>query len=149
LTLMSDKIMLLHGPNLNFLGKRDPKHYGSISLQTLENLVTNEAAKRHIGVICYQSNHEGYLIDYIQENADACLGIIINPGAFTHYSYALHDALLDSGLPIVEVHLSDIYQREAWRSHSVIAPACIAVISGKKENGYLEAVENLLRYCSC
>jgi len=140
------KLMLLHGANLNWLGKRDPKHYGTLSLVDIEQLTANAAANYSCEIRTYQSNHEGNLIDYLQLNAADCAGIIINPGAFTHYSYAIHDALLDTGLPVVEVHLSAIEQREPWRQHSVIAPACIKSISGKKELGYTEAVTILMEH---
>lgn len=140
------KILLLNGPNLNFLGKRDPEHYGKLTLKDLEELTANEASKYQHETICFQSNHEGCLIDKIQQHAHECAGIIINPGAFTHYSYALHDALLDSRLPVVEVHLSKIDEREKWRSHSVTAPACIKAIWGRKEQGYIDAVKILMEH---
>jgi len=133
------KILLIHGPNLNRLGQRDKQHYGGLTLKQLEDLVKQEANKNNCQIECYQSNHEGALIDFIQEHTDGADGIIINPGALTHYSYALHDALLDSGLPCVEVHLSDIKNREDWRRISVTAPACIKQISGQKEKGYIQA----------
>lgn len=136
-------ILLIHGPNLNKLGLRDRTQYGSLTLQDIEALVKAEAAKFGYEVATMQSNHEGELIDYLQERSIAAVGIIINPGAFTHYSYALYDALVDTALPIVEVHLSDINNREPWRKISVTAPACIAQISGKKEAGYEEAVQLL------
>jgi len=137
-------ILLLNGPNLNLLGKRDTHHYGTLTLNDIEELVTQEALKYNCEVICYQSNHEGYLIDHIQANASHCIGIIINPGALTHYSYALRDALLDTKLPVIEVHLSDISQREEFRRKSVISDICEKTISGKKELGYIEAVHCLL-----
>ncbi len=138
-------ILLIHGPNLNFLGRRDPKHYGDITLPKLEMLVKKEAKKYGCVVKCFQSNHEGELIDYIQKNAPSAKGIIINPGAFTHYSFALHDALLDAEMAAVEVHLSSISKRESWRKTSVTAPACIGQISGKKEKSYLEALALLAK----
>lgn len=133
------KIILVHGPNLNLLGKRDKKHYGDLTLAELENIVQKEAKKIGVKVIAFQSNYEGALIDFLQKHRHAN-GIIINPGALTHYSYVLHDALLDTNLPVVEAHLSNITKREKWRSISVTAPACRKVISGKKINGYLEAL---------
>lgn len=136
-------ILLMHGPNLNLLGKRDSQHYGHLTLVDIENL-TQEAAKQHgFSLDTYQSNHEGALIDTLQSRPPDTVAIIINPGALTHYSYALYDALLDTQLPIVEVHLSKIDQREKWRSISVTAPACIEVIWGEKEKGYVRAVEVL------
>ena len=139
-------LLLIHGANLNFLGRRDSNHYGYLTLQNIEELTMIEAKKYDFQLIGYQSNHEGSLIDKLQEESSHCVGIIINPGAFTHYSYALHDALLDTQLPVVEVHLSDISQRESWRRTSVTAPACIKLISGKKEEGYREAVRVLVTH---
>lgn len=133
------KIILIHGPNLNLLGKRNAKHYGDFTLATLENIVKREARKIGMSVVSFQSNHEGALIDFLQKHREAD-GTIINPGALTHYSYALHDALIDTNLPAVEVHLSNVFKREKWRSISVTAPACRKVISGKKIKGYLEAL---------
>ena len=133
-------ILLIHGPNLNRLGKRDTSKYGSKTLAEIEELVVAEADKLGHSVKTFQSNHEGALIDFLQSESKNAGGIILNGGAFTHYSYALHDALVDTGLPCVEVHLSDITSREEWRKISVTAPACIAQISGKKEAGYLEAL---------
>ncbi len=137
------KILLVHGPNLNALGRRAHEHYGTLSLRDIETLVREEGGKRGFEVEAFQSNHEGGLIDFLQKEREGAVGIIINPGAFTHYSYALHDALVDTKLPCVEVHLSDISKREEWRRHSVTAPACIAQVSGKKEQGYIEAFEIL------
>lgn len=136
-------ILLIHGPNLNRLGKRDASKYGSKTLAEIEELVTSEADKLGHSIKTFQSNHEGALIDFLQSESKNASGIILNGGAFTHYSYALHDALVDTGLPCVEVHLSDINSREAWRKISVTAPACIAHISGKKDAGYLEALSLL------
>lgn len=139
-------ILLIHGINLNALGKRDKKHYGMLTLTDIENMTAREAEKYGFNIISYQSNHEGDLVDKLQSEASRCVGIIINPGAFAHYSYGLHDALLDTQLPIIEVHLSDIDQRETWRKKSVIASACIKIIKGKKEQGYREAVSALKEY---
>ena len=136
-------ILLIHGPNLNRLGKRDSQQYGTLTLAAIEKLAAAEAKKLGLKVKAYQSNHEGDLIDFLQKHSEKAAGVIINPGAFTHYSYAVHDALLDTCLPCVEVHLSDIQSREKWRQHSVTAPACIAQISGKKEQGYIEALQLL------
>lgn len=138
-------VLLIHGPNLNLLGKRDVMHYGTLTLASLTKLVAKEAEKSGIKIISYQSNHEGNLLDFIQSNTRRAVGIIINPGALTHYSYALHDCLVDAGLPCVEVHLSKVNSREKWRKISVTAPACIAKISGKKEHGYLEALGLLIK----
>lgn len=139
-------IILLHGPNLNLLGKRDNSHYGSLTLQDIETITREEAKKYQLNLIAFQSNHEGKLIDFLQKQNKNCCGIIINLGAFTHYSYALHDALLDTKLPIVEVHLSKISEREDWRRLSVTAPLCITMIEDKKEKGYKEAVKILAEH---
>ncbi len=141
------KILLIHGPNLNLLGKRDEKHYGVETLSGVESEVKKAAKKLGLSLVAFQSNHEGDLIDFLQKKRDAS-GIIINPGALTHYSYALHDALIDTGLPAVEVHLSDITNREKWRAISVTAPACKKIISGKKVEGYLEALHYLNSFLS-
>jgi 3-dehydroquinate dehydratase-2 len=138
----------MHGANLNWLGKRDPMQYGTLSLKDIETLVEDKAHSLGYEVRVYQSNHEGALIDTLQAQSSECAGIIINPGAFTHYSYALYDALIDTRLPIVEVHLSAIHEREEWRRHSVTAPASLTLISGKKEQGYLEAVAFLIEHLS-
>ncbi len=138
-------ILLIHGPNLNLLGTRDQEQYGSLTLADLEKFVEVKAAMRGHTIRAFQSNHEGALIDWIQKNSPDACGIIINPGALTHYSYALHDVIVDTRLPCIEVHLSDIHAREAWRAQSVVAPACITQISGKKEKGYEEAVELLVK----
>jgi len=137
-------LLLIHGPNLNFLGRRDPKHYGNLTLENLQKVVKAEAKKHGFVMKCFQSNHEGELIDFIQKSAASAKGMIINPGAFTHYSFALHDAIVDAELPAVEVHLSDITKRELWRRTSVTAPACIALLNGKKEKNYIEAVRLLV-----
>jgi 3-dehydroquinate dehydratase-2 len=136
-------LLLIHGPNLNMLGRRDAAHYGGKTLADIEILVAVEAKKLGYKVKKFQSNHEGALIDFLQKEAGKAVGVIINPGALTHYSYALHDALLDTRLPCVEVHLSDIKSREPWRQVSVTAPACVAQVSGKKERGYVEALQIL------
>lgn len=139
-------ILLLHGPNLNLLGKRDSSLYGHLTLQDLETITCEEAKKYQFNLIAFQSNHEGKLIDFLQDESKNCCGIIINLGALTHYSYSLHDALLDTKLPIVEVHLSKISEREDWRQLSVTAPICLTVIEGKKEKGYKEAVKFLTEH---
>lgn len=141
-------ILLIHGPNLNKLGQRDPEYYGHLTLEKLETIVSEAAQEKGAEVTAFQSNHEGAIIDFIQEHSTEADAIIINPGAFTHYSYALHDALLDAQLPAIEVHLSDVEKREEFRKISVTAPACIAKISGKKEQGYIDAVTRLFEVLS-
>jgi 3-dehydroquinate dehydratase-2 len=139
-------ILLIHGINLNILGKRNVEHYGTLTLQHIEDITRKEAKKYGYQVISYQSNHEGHIVDQLQLQSPHCEGIIINAGALTHYSYGLHDALLDTNLPAIEIHLSDVSQREIWRRQSVIEPACIGVVMGKKEQGYLEAVQRLVEH---
>lgn len=136
------KILLIHGPNLNLLGQRDQALYGDLTLAELTRAVEREGKDLGAEVVSFQSNSEGALIDMLQKNRDAS-GVIINPGALSHYSYALHDALLDMPAPKVEVHLSDIDKREEWRRISVTARACEKLIKGKKLAGYLEAIRYL------
>lgn len=138
------RILVLNGPNLNLLGERDPSHYGTATLEEIENELTKAAYSLQVELDCYQSNHEGSLIDKIHDERKYCQGIIINPGALTHYSYALRDAIEAVGIPTVEVHLSDIHSREEWRRHSVISDVAWKVISGKGPAGYIEALEVLV-----
>ena len=138
------KILVLNGPNLNLLGVREPDVYGTVTLADIEREVTEYAAERGASVDCFQSNHEGALIDKLHEARGAYDGIVYNPGAHTHYSYALRDAVSSIDVPTVEVHLSDISAREEFRRISVIAPVCVAQIKGKGEEGYKEAVDVLL-----
>ena len=138
------KILLIHGPNLNLLGKRNRDLYGDKTLSQLEIIVTQRARELGASVMVYQSNHEGALIDFIQEEAPKANGIIINPGALTHYGLSLRDALEDSNLPFVEVHLSDIHSREEWRSKSVIEDLAKTQICGLGWQGYIDAVDFLV-----
>lgn len=139
-------ILLVHGPNLNKLGERDSRHYGIATLRDIEERVAVSARARDVAVKTFQSNHEGALIDFLQEESSRAHGIIINPGALAHYSYALHDALLDTGLPAIEVHISDIHARESWRAVSVITPACRVQITGEGIDGYSRAVAELMKF---
>lgn len=143
-----NKILLLHGPNLNLLGKRDPAYYGHCTLRDIENMTEAAATTYGFQVLAFQSNHEGVLIDILQTEARHCAGIIINPGAYAHSSYAIYDALLDTTLPAIEVHLSAISERESWRRLSVTAAACLCLIAGKQEKGYQEAVKLLVEHIS-
>jgi 3-dehydroquinate dehydratase-2 len=138
------KILLINGPNLNLLGKRDKSIYGDKTLSEIESLVKKEAKSLGADVASFQSNSEGALIDFIQKNSPRADGIIINPGALTHYGLSLRDALVDCGLPIVEVHLSNIYAREKWRAKSVIAPIAKKQISGSGWQGYVNALRILI-----
>jgi len=137
------RFLLINGPNLNTLGKRQPHIYGTLTLKEIEARVAERAAERGVEVRSFQSNHEGALIDFIQAEAEEAQGIIINPGALTHYSLALRDALEDCGLPFIEVHLSDIHAREPFRRHSVMADIAAGQISGQGWEGYLRALDAL------
>ncbi len=138
------KILVIHGPNLNMLGKRDPTLYGSQPLAEINALLERRAQELGVDVVPFQSNSEGALIDFIQSQAPQAAGIVINPGALTHYGLCLRDALADSALPIIEVHLSNIYAREEWRHKSVIAPVARGQISGLGWRGYIAALEILV-----
>lgn len=135
------KFLFLNGPNLNLLGKREPDVYGSETLEGINNRIKLLAQEYQVEVNFFQSNHEGVLIDVLQEKGLSgevdC--IIFNPGAFTHYSYALRDAIASIPIPVIEVHLSNIYQREAFRHQSVIAPVCRGQISGFGVGSYIAA----------
>lgn len=138
-------ILVINGPNLNLLGERDPKHYGTESLGDLMSWFQNLPETKGHSIKIFQSNSEGQLIDHIQADRKWADGIIINPGAYTHYSYAIRDALEAVGLPAVEVHLSAIHEREEFRKTSVIAPVCIRQISGLGKESYLEGLRELLK----
>ncbi|MFW6138430.1 MAG: type II 3-dehydroquinate dehydratase [Spirochaetota bacterium] len=139
------KVYVINGPNLNMLGTREPQVYGKTTLRQIITMVKKEAARRGVKLKHYQSNHEGKLIDKIQTLAGKKYrGLIFNPGAFTHYSYALRDAVKASGIKTVEVHLSDISRREEFRRTSVIKDVCIAQVKGLGPRGYLKALEMLL-----
>jgi len=139
-------ILVIHGPNLNLLGEREPGHYGRRTLAELDRELYSQAQKLGIRLIIFQSNHEGALIDFIHEQRRTAAGILINPGALTHYSYALRDAIAGVNLPAVEVHLSDIHKREAFRRKSVIREVCLEQVSGKGFDSYLEGLKLLVDY---
>jgi 3-dehydroquinate dehydratase-2 len=143
---MPVKILVINGPNLNMLGRRNTKHYGSDTLETIERMLNEKGQELGCELAFFQSNHEGAIIDFIQEAAADADGILINPGALTHYGYSLHDALVDTRLPAIEVHLSDIHSREPWRQTSVLAAAIIRQISGLKTEGYALGLEILVKH---
>lgn len=137
-------ILIINGPNLNNLGKRDAAHYGTITLAEIESRVRNRAAELGASATLFQSNHEGAIVDFIQREADGADGIIINAGALTHYGYSMRDALADARLPIVEVHLSNIHARDEYRRHSVIADMAVGQIAGLGWRGYIYALDFLV-----
>ena len=142
---MSKRVVVVNGPNLNLLGKREPEIYGTRSLDDLNKTV--EAKARELGwdVSLFQSNHEGQIIDFLQQHAPGSAGVVINPGALSHYSLALYDCLQALALPVVEVHLSNIHAREEFRSRSVTARAARGVITGLGFAGYELALEFLAK----
>lgn len=131
------KILVLHGPNLNLLGTREPEIYGTVSLETINRELIDLGAQLGVEVECHQSNSEGELVDRLQAARAACAAVVFNPGAYTHYSLALRDAVAAIGRPVVEVHLSNIHAREEFRSRSVIAPVAAGQISGLGPLSYL------------
>ncbi|NEQ22657.1 MAG: type II 3-dehydroquinate dehydratase [Microcoleus sp. SIO2G3] len=139
-------ILVLHGPNLNLLGRREPGIYGSVTLAEINNLLVQEGEKLKAKILVVQSNHEGSLVDAIHDALGQHQGILINAGAYTHTSVALRDAIAAVALPTVEVHLSNIYQREAFRHHSFIAPVAIGQISGFGEQSYRLGLQALVHH---
>ena len=141
-------LWVLHGVNLDMLGHRDPNHYGTLTLRELEALVVAHGNAFGFDVHCYQSNHEGGFVEKLHEIAiEGAAAVVVNPGAWTHYSYAIRDALELVEAPIAEVHLSAVDEREPWRRLSVIADLATVSISGKGTDGYLEALDALARAC--
>ena len=138
------KILIINGPNLNLLGVREPDIYGSESLSDIENWLNDQPEADGHSITWFQSNHEGELIDFIHGAMDNVGGIVINPGAFTHYSYAIRDAIAAINVPTVEVHLSDINTREDFRKISVIKDVCLDQISGLGKIGYLKGIQRLI-----
>lgn len=142
---MSKPIYVLSGPNLNMLGKREPEIYGSETLDDIHGLLKAKAAQKKTDINCLQTNHEGELVDYIQEAGDKASGIIINAGALTHTSVALADAIKAIDIPVIEVHMSNVYQREEFRHHSYLSPVVIGVICGFGSQSYELALDFLLK----
>lgn len=137
-------ILVIHGPNLNMLGRRQPEIYGATTLAEIDAALHERARAAGVPLLTFQSNHEGALIDFLQAEGWNARGIIINPGALTHYGLALRDALATLSAPIVEVHLSNVYKREPFRHTSVVAPVATGQIAGLGWRGYLLALEWLL-----
>lgn len=139
-------ILVLNGPNLNMLGTREPEIYGTTTLQDIETHLQQLAAEFNISVTCLQSNHEGTLIDWIQEKGKNADGIIFNPGGYTHTSIALRDAVSSISTPVIELHISNVHAREEFRRHSYIAPVCLAQIAGLGTDGYEWALRALIKH---
>ncbi len=141
--VLRNRIEVMHGVNLDQLGRRDPEQYGSLTLEELEVRIKTEAQELRLDTRFFQTNHEGEFVERLHRLEGLADGLILNPGAWTHYSYAIRDALEITNLPAVEVHLSDVEHREPWRRQSVIRELCIATVSGKGPIGYREALELL------
>ncbi|MDE2082751.1 MAG: type II 3-dehydroquinate dehydratase [Burkholderiales bacterium] len=144
------KLLILNGPNLNLLGQREPALYGTDTLADVEALCRRAAERLGCSVECLQSNHEGVLLDAIHEagrafKAGALLGVVLNAGAYTHTSVALHDAIKGAAVPVVEVHISNVHAREPFRHHSYLSPAAAGIVVGFGVDGYVLAIEGLVR----
>jgi 3-dehydroquinate dehydratase-2 len=140
------RILVIHGPNLNLLGTREPEIYGTTSLAEIDGLLAGIAKEADCELDAFQSNHEGLLIDRIQEGRSNADGILINPAGLTHSSVSLRDALLGSELPVVEVHLSNVFARESFRQHSYVSGVAVGVISGFGPNSYRLGLEALIHH---
>jgi 3-dehydroquinate dehydratase-2 len=140
-------ILVIHGPNLNMLGKREPEVYGKATLDDINTALKETGNRLGVRVETFQSNYEGAIVDKIQQSMNAHQGLIINPGAYTHTSVAIRDALLLLSFPVVEVHLSNIYKREPFRHHSMVAGVATGQISGLGSDGYILALEYLVGRC--
>ncbi|MFQ6604484.1 MAG: type II 3-dehydroquinate dehydratase [Fidelibacterota bacterium] len=139
-------ILVINGPNLNLLGERNPEIYGHETLSDIEQYIITHPLAREVNIQCFQSNSEGDIINVIHESRGWAEGIIINPAAYTHYSYAIRDALEAVSIPVVEVHLSDITAREPFRAGSVIAPVCLAQVAGHGKESYIMGLKRLLAF---
>jgi 3-dehydroquinate dehydratase II len=136
-----NRVEVMHGVNLDQLGRRDSLQYGSLTLTQLEMQISDAAAELGLQTRFFATNHEGEFVEHLHQLGELCDGIVLNPGAWTHYSYAIRDALELTGLPAVEVHLSDVDAREPWRRESVIRELCVGRVAGKGPAGYREALE--------
>ena len=142
---MPNTVFVLNGPNLNLLGLREPGVYGTTTLADVEASVRAAGERLGLAIDFRQSNHEGVLVDWIHEAREKASGIVINPGAYTHTSVALHDAIKAVGLPVIEVHISNIFARESFRHHSYVSPVAAGVLCGFGPEGYVLGVEALAR----
>jgi 3-dehydroquinate dehydratase-2 len=142
-SIVRNRVEVMHGVNLDQLGRRDPVHYGRVTLEELERSITEAARELGLEVRFFQTNHEGEFVEHLHRLEGLADGIVLNPGAWTHYSYAIRDALELAGLPAIEVHLSDVDSREEWRRHSVITELCIARVAGRGPDGYRDALERI------
>lgn len=143
-------ILVLNGPNLNLLGQREPAQYGTTTLADVERLCIETGKRLGFEVSCLQSNHEGVLIDAIHEagrgvKQGTILGVVMNPGAYTHTSIALHDAIKGAEVPLIEIHISNVHAREEFRHHSYVSPAAAGIVVGFGVDGYVLAIEGLVR----
>ncbi|HUZ29417.1 MAG TPA: type II 3-dehydroquinate dehydratase [Solirubrobacteraceae bacterium] len=143
MTVVRNRIEVMHGVNLDQLGRRDPAHYGNLTLDALELRIQSMAGELGLETRFFHTNHEGEFVEHLHRLEGLADGLLLNPGAWTHYSYAIRDALELTGLPAVEVHLSDIQHREAWRRVSVIRQLSVASVAGQGVEGYREALERL------
>jgi 3-dehydroquinate dehydratase II len=140
---VKNRVAILHGVNLDTLGRRDPEHYGTFTLAELEVQIKRFAHELGLETIFFQTNHEGEFVEYLHRLTETADSAVLNAGAWTHYSYAIRDALELTAIPAVEVHLSDVASREEWRRHSVFDGVVLGVVSGKGPDGYREALEML------
>jgi 3-dehydroquinate dehydratase II len=140
-----NRVEVMHGVNLDQLERRDPAQYGALTLVELERQITNQASALGLETRFFHTNHEGEFVEHLHRLEGLADAVVLNPGAWSHYSYAIRDALELAALPAIEVHLSDISRREEWRRHSVLTEVCIAQVAGKGPDGYREALERLLK----